>query len=638
MSGVDTERPTGAPSVALFRAVVRGAVRGAGFGGFAGIVEVFLWTVGRLRLGLAMPRDTLLLEVVVSIALGLVLGVLFVPLSRLRTRWASPIHGLSIFVAFIVLAWLAGLPSLAAHIALMIVPFVVALGAFIGASILEERRPELRLVPFAISALLLATTMAAPMVVDASAAAPEPGARAPRAPASAPDVLIVVLDTVRADHVGAYGYARDTTPVFDALAAESTVFLDATAPATWSLPSHASLFTGVFPTTHGAHAEHRALDVDGPPTLAEILAAHGYETRCFTANPWFSEALGLVRGFASSDEAWRVGRTGQTRLFALRLLDGLGLGADEKGGADVVSGFESWASRDPAARAPTFAFVNLVEAHFPYHQVPAEHLARFTDADPDRLRDVSLALMEAQFGAEIRDPDALREPSRDMYDAGVHYADHLLGRLIEALRARGTLEHTLVIVLSDHGELLGEYGAFGHGTSLHEEETRVPLLVRYPPAFVAGRVVTVPVSTVGVFATVLDVAGISPPRAPQVESLREVAAGGLPPNYVISERFRLPDDIGGDAGDSPLFRRDVRFRTVREGQWKLVSADEGPPLLFDVSSDEGERLDLADAWPWVVSRLSRQLDSFEHDYVTRMGGPEVDADTRARLRALGYSD
>jgi arylsulfatase A-like enzyme len=628
--------------VGWHRALRDAAVVGAFFGFAASTIEVMLWTVGRMQRGLATPRDSLLLDVALSTVIGLALGLAFSPIRR-RAGHAWLLHPLAIFVAWAGLGFAAGLPSLPLYLTLTIVPWVVALLVVTGAAFLAERQSRLRRFPLVVLVVLVVFTLFAPPVAELARTidGAAPSRYAP--PENAPDVLLVVLDTVRADHVGAYGYDRDSTPVFDRLAREGTMFLDATAPATWSLPSHASLFTGTFPTTHGAHAEHRRLDASGPRTLAEVLADHGYETRCFTANAWFSAPLGLVRGFGWTDESWRRGRAGQTRLFALRLLDRLGFGARDNGGGAVADGFEAWVDDLPEGGAPRFTFVNFIEAHFPYHQVPHEHLERFTDADEDELRALSLALMEAQFGGEVPDAEIARGPATDMYDAGVHYADALLGRLVEALRARGRLDETLLVVLSDHGELLGEHGAFGHGASLHDEETRVPLLIRYPEAFDAGVTVETPVSTVGVFATVLDVVGITTRDTPEVGTLRQVV-GGSPPGLVVSERYALREGTGGHGGDTPLFRRDARFRTYRDGELKLVLTDEQATYLYDLGSDAGETEDLAGDRPDDVARLEAQLRHLAAAAgLADLDGEPIDAsdltldeETRERLRALGY--
>ena len=382
-------------------------------------------------------------------------------------------------------------------------------------------------------------------------------------------------------------------------------------------------------------------------TLAQTLWAAGYDTRCFTANAWISDTLGLTRGFAWSDEAWRTGEVGRTRLFVFKLLDRLGLGAEDKGGGVVAGNFESWAAETPADARPTFAFLNFIEAHFPYHQVPADYLQRFSDTPRAELISLSTRLLDAQFGAEPPDPATARGPAIDMYDAGLAYADHLVERVVEALRRRGTLDRTVLIVMSDHGELLGEFGAYGHGHSITEPESRVPLLIRYPGRVPAGARVQIPVSTVGVYATILDLAGIEPPPGLQVDSLLPAIEGGPPGGPVISERFAGDDATALDEATQraqPLLRRDLRFRSYRVAQHKFIEDSNGGLYFFDLSQDPGETHNLAEQRASDVARLRSELDSWRLAIglpaidapVAAAGAPELDAAARERLKALGY--
>jgi len=159
-----------------------------------------------------------------------------------------------------------------------------------------------RSLPRALGALLFAGAMVAPTIaLRLTRPVITPRAELPEPTEGAPDVVLIVLDTVRAGSVSTYGYERPTAPALDALAKEGALFLDATSPSTWSLPSHASLFTGRYPSSHGAHAEHLYLD-DRYPTLAQVLESNGYETFCITANAWISDGLGLTRGFGWQDE------------------------------------------------------------------------------------------------------------------------------------------------------------------------------------------------------------------------------------------------------------------------------------------------------------------------------------------------
>ena len=465
-------------------------------------------------------------------------------------------------------------------------------------------------------------------------------------PAGAPDVVLVVLDTVRAQNLASYGYGRPTSPTIDALAREGALFMDATSPSTWSLASHASLFTGRYPSGHGAHMENIFLD-DRYPTLADVLASRGYDTRCFTANAFISDGLGLTRGFAWQDASWKSGADGGLFRFIHRLLARLGVEAEDKGGGVVASHFAEWVRERPADARPSFVFLNFIEAHFPYHLLPDEFLERFTTRSRAELREISLELMAAQFGGEIRDPAGAMAPALDMYDGGVLYSDHLLGRVVAALRERGTLDRTILVVLGDHGEILGEHnGFFGHGVSLHEPMIRVPLLVRYPPRVAGGVRVERPVSTVGVYGTILDLADIEPPPTLHVGSLLAAIAGGDGGGPVLSERYDASQlaPVQRDHWDDPLMRPDRRYRAYRVGDWKLIETSAGESFLFDVAADPSESRNLADEHPVELARLEASLARVRAelelpaiDAILEPGvSPELDPETQQRLRELGY--
>jgi arylsulfatase A-like enzyme len=501
-----------------------------------------------------------------------------------------------------------------------------------------------RSLPIALGAALLVASCFAPATYLALTR-PEapPSVALPDPPAGAPDVVLIVLDTVRAANMSAYGYARPTTPVFDRLADEGALFLDATSPATWSLASHASLFTGLFPSSHGAHAENMIL-APSIPTLAGSLEAAGYETSCFTSNAFISPSLGLTRGFRYTDEAWRDGGAGRTFNFVFRGLDRLGFGAEDKGGAAVVESFERWSAETPADARPQFVFLNFIEAHFPYHQLPDAYLERFSESTRAELQALSMELMAAQFGGPApADPEEASRLATDMYDGGILYTDYLLGRIVEAIRGRGVLDRTLLIVMADHGEMLGEHGNYGHGTALYEPGIHVPLSMRYPPRIPAGTRVETPVSTVGVFATVLDVVGLEP-RAPlQVSSLMGPLAGGPPGGPVLAERFAREQL---KPIEDPVQNPAVRVRTYRAGQLKLVETSKGSALLFDLATDPGETRDLSDSRRADLARLQGELDTWSAalalpplDATVEPGAePELDPEARERLRALGYVD
>jgi arylsulfatase A-like enzyme len=615
----------------------RGSLLGGGYGLAVACVESWMF-VGRMaQMGLP-ARDPHVDAAALQVAIGAVLGALLSPLLRV------PRAGAVLHLAAVAGAWFAigdaTAPESGFLLPLLVGPPVGGLVlAWAGLALARWRR----WLPAALGVALLAGAWGFAGARRAQEQPTPPNvAGRPVAPAGAPDVVVVVLDTVRADHVSAYGYERPTTPSFDALARDGALFLAATSPATWSLPSHASLFTGLFPSGHGAHDEHPHLRAD-VPTLGEALAAAGFETACFTANPWISDALGTARGFDQSDDAWREANALPLNSVH-RLLDVLGFGSTDKGGAAVAANFERWlASRPPDAR-PYFAFMNFLEAHFPYHQLPAEYLGRFASGSRRELRELSMQLVADQFGSSDLDRAATAGPARDMYDGGVLYADALLGRVVEALRRRGSLDRTLVVVLSDHGELLGEHGGFGHGRALTEPGTHVPLLVRLPGRVPAARVAA-PVSTVGVMGTVLELAGVPAPGPLHVGSLLPALDGRPAGAPVLAERFLPRGPDRGVPGGDPLLRLDVRQRAYRADDTKLVEASDGARFAFDLAADPAESRDLAAERPDEVARLVSELATWR----TALGLPALDAPVqesappveldpaaRERLKALGY--
>jgi len=623
----------------------RALALGLGFGLAVAIVDSGFAGIGAIERRFGTGAQAAFTQAALEIALALVLALVASPLLRVRARSALTTFA---FLAVLALAWL-GLGKLAeldAPIGEKMVfgpPAGALVLCLLGLGLARLRR----WLPWALGgALFVAAALGPTAYIEATSAAPAPAAALPPAREGAPDVVLIVLDTVRAGSLGAYGYRRATSSEIERLAREGVLFADATSPSTWSLPSHASLFTGRYPSSHGAHGESVALD-DRYPTLAQVLAARGYETFCFTSNAWISDGLGLTRGFGWQDATWREGGAGRNFSFIYRLLDRMGVLGGDKGGAKVAEHFAQWrAARDRDAR-PSFVFLNFIEAHFPYHQLPSEYLHAFTDEPGSELRDVSMALMGQQFGGPGTDSPLVDSMARDMYDGGVFYSDVLLGRIVEAIRARGALDDTILVVMADHGEILGEKGGFyGHGPSLYQQVISVPLVIRYPPAVPAGVTVETPVSTLGVFATILDLAGIEAPPTLQVGSLLPLVRGSAAsPGPVLSERMKATALAGEemDLGD-PQMRGDVRYRALRSGDWKLVETSEGEHFLYDLAGDPGERHDLASERPRELARMRSELETarlalelpeLDADLASK-AMPELDSETQERLRELGY--
>ncbi len=621
----------------------RAAAVGAGFGLAAAAIDLWSMFLGVMSRQVRMPPGwpTLAESALVMIALGTVLGLLNAIVLRSRRRAAMFLHLAGVCGAwFLVERWIwTDVP----REALTSVARPLGAGALMLVVLLLERSGR-RFAPallWALATLAIAGVFAPDAYLAATAPDAPPRAALPPARDDAPDVVLVVLDTIRADRMGSYGHTRDTSPTFDGLAREGAWFADATAPATWSLPSHASLFTGRYPSSHGATEYRSALD-NRYPTLAEVLAARGYETFCFTANPWINDGVGLTRGFAVQNLSWK---TGHRDRFTGRLLEGLGLGPEDKGGARVADAFAAWRSARAADARPAFVFLNFLEAHVLYHKLPREYASRFTDLPEAELRRISRDVYGQVVGGPRVDLNSVTTPTRALYDGGVAYTDELLRRVVDALRKSDTLDRTILVVLADHGEILGERGHyFGHGPSVYQSVVHVPLLVRYPPRVAPGTRVDRPVSTLGVFATILDLAEIEPPPTLQVGSLARTADGTMEAPILSEFVTSRPEDPNDTASD-PQMLAGQHLRAYRSGSWKLVETNLGGPFLFDLERDPTEARNLAAERPEEGKRLAAELEAARVRLglprlaeINRAGAPapQLDASTQQRLRELGY--
>jgi arylsulfatase A-like enzyme len=343
------------------------------------------------------------------------------------------------------------------------------------------------------------------------------------APASASagrtDVLLVVLDTLRRDRVGVYGDSR-LTPKLDALATESIVYTNAFSTAPWTLPTHASLFTGLYPSQHGVSWGRFGLS-ERPATIAEMLKRRGYSTHAISNNCLLTAENGYDRGFDSfielsyhpSVSRWKLAlRCGVPARVAQWM------GIDRDAATDQGAALSNWmlakhVARNVVAGPPSFTFINYYEPHDPY-----EPPARFREAlmSPELRRRAETyvqsrdALVTRGCAVHGAVPDEDLPLLRALYDADVAYQDERLGELIETYRRAGALDHTWVIVTSDHGELFGEQGRTYHSAGTHHNLLHVPLIVR-PPGGVASRTVDAPVQPVDIFATLAGIAGVDLP-------------------------------------------------------------------------------------------------------------------------------
>jgi arylsulfatase A-like enzyme len=415
-------------------------------------------------------------------------------------------------------------------------------------------------------------------------------------PPDAPNVLLIILDTVRASSLGLYGYDLPTSPFLDQWASRGVVFENAIAPAPWTLPSHASFFTGRWPREVGV-AVGVHLD-DTYPTLAEVLADHGYRTAGFVDNFMnTTEATGLHRGFARyEDYPVNFGRFLYSARLNRALLDRwdprfvFRWGIQMKRARTNSDDFLRWRRGLPEDR-PYFAFLNYMDAHSPYISPP-----RFREKFPS---DKPVFMPRDTTGFSEADLDG----TRAAYDAAIAYLDSELDRLIELLDLPRDRRGTILVITSDHGEMFGEHGLFEHGGALYEPVLRVPLLIVYPGEVPAGRRIESPASLRDLAATLTDMALGDVDSRLGGRSLApswEYDSAGSAPLEVLAEVTRDEWEWGQSGHDKSAFDGTMHY---------IRSMDKGEEM-YDLSVDPRELTDLSrnDEFADALARLRKMVD------------------------------
>ena len=422
-----------------------------------------------------------------------------------------------------------------------------------------------------------------------------------------PNVLLLVLDTVRAQDMSLYGYIRPTTPNIDARARSGVTFNRVVAPSPWTLPSHASLFSGRF---------HHDIIWKQPipwaqPTLTETLAQHGYVTGGFAANLYYCiEYFGLDRGFQHYEDyprSWQmiVSASWAPRRIANRVRKFLRLEDRDfvrKTAADVNRGFLDWVEQTNGL--PFFAFLNYIDAHDPYYP-PQPFDRRFTEPGI-RARHRLGVTGHRYTGEEVR---ALR----NSYDGAIAYIDHEIGSLLTELERRGVLDNTIVIITSDHGEEFNEHGVMGHSMSLYLPSLNVPLVILSPSRVPRDIRIDQPVSLLDVPATILDLIGLDSHNLISGLPLTRLWTEGdstISSSIILSEALAKQDFTPPPS--YPIHHGLMRSLVVDNLHY--IQDGLGREELFDIVADPWEQVDLAS-----LSNQAGQLERFRALLTTAFG-------------------
>ncbi|MFQ5638610.1 MAG: sulfatase [bacterium] len=469
-----------------------------------------------------------------------------------------------------------------------------------------------------------------------------------------PNVLLILMDSVRSANLSCYGYHRNTTPNLDKFATQGVLFEQAISESCWTLPAHTSVFTGLYPVNHDVTISKDALPKNHP-TLAGILKDEGYQTCCFSNNAYISPATGLTRGFGHVEDIWRIthprgikrtlmsriniqlrklGKLGAPLLAFTRLLRHLKkMVKEQKNTQDSGAEFtnqriKKWLSESWDKEKPFFMYVNYMECHEKYYP-PHPHDRKFMPSRYSgwrvlRVNPEKSKILNASKKRRKEDIEILTA----LYDGELNYLDQKIGELLEFLKSCGLTEDTVTVITSDHGDSLGEHDELGHRTALYEQLIRVPLIIRYNDTFEPGGRMSKQVQLSDLYPTLLELAGAD---SAKLKHKGFVSLCDL--EKVRNRKFTISENTAPKSMDS------MTSRTIRMERYKFIWNSNGEHELYDLQEDPDELENIINSKPVVASQLQEQLQEWQQknkDFKIGKGQSVFDEEVSERLRALGY--
>jgi arylsulfatase A-like enzyme len=429
------------------------------------------------------------------------------------------------------------------------------------------------------------------------------------------------MDTQRADNISCYGYYKETTPNIDRIADEGAIFLNNISPGIWTLPSHASLFTGRYVSGHGADANCEFLPVEFP-TMAEILGKLGYQTIGFSNNGWVSRKTGVARGF---HEYYLVSRrVGEGKIVEWFYVDEehfKEMGEQDKGSLKTVNAVISWLRRRWSRNKPFFIFINFIEPHGPYWP-PEPFRSRFLPSDVGEEEAKSIAkLNSVEECIDIR-VGALKLSEEEwriekaLYDGCTATLDDRIGKLFSYLDEKDLVDETILIITSDHGDVQGEHPPHvEHHLCAYDELVRVPLIVRYPKAVPRHVKVKYITQTHDILPTLLDILGIKDEKywrtlqgvslLPSIAENKPVRENALIEYNKSVQQFFL---IWRRHPDFDIRCFNYKIKALRNLKYKYIWYSNGIDELYDLENDPGEKRNIAKEQPDIVKKMRSSME------------------------------
>jgi len=426
-----------------------------------------------------------------------------------------------------------------------------------------------------------------------------PACRHPSAPVPLRRVILISIDTLRSDHLGAYGYARPTSPRIDELAKNGVLFERATSPAPWTLPAHASLLTGLYPSHHGLRGSEVALPAS-IATIGTILTNQGFATAAVVNSNYLSPVFGLDRGFQRFEYVKEgAAEREPSRAITDRAIEWLQAAGDRR----------------------VFLFVHYYDVHSDYASLP-EYERRFVRPYAGNADGTTAQMMAVRAGRIVFDEADIQHVV-DLYDAGIRQMDDELGRLLDAI---GSRDDTLLVLVSDHGEEFFDHGGVLHGRTQFDELVRVPLILQGDGVPVGVRVTTT-VSLIDVMPTILAAAGVTAPPGLDGLDLAPTWRGGVG----LAERYLFHEADHNNA--EPEMHRAVRHGNDKLHLYRLT----GQVTLFDLGTDPGERTDVAARRPEIAADLRAHLEGLTPTQPQAARSVTLPPEQIEKLKALGYA-
>ena len=523
--------------------------------------------------------------------------------------------------------------SLLTNVALLVLVSLLAVGLYIlSLSILSRYNPQrIRQAGYILLGVMVCAFITISFIGPFSfERTPEAGASAARENGTLvnsdglkgkPNILWIVMDTVRADHLSCYGYHRNTTPNIDRIAGEGILFENAISAAPWTLPSHASMFTGMFPSKHGTDTEHLWLEGNFQ-SIAEVLRAHGYSTFGYSNNPYVSHRNNLSQGF-DSFEMTPYGKVPENSELADLLKVNIvkpevqNILLMDDGASRTNEVVKRWIADAHQAETPFFVFINYMEAHRPYHP-PEAYAMPYLGKDVSFAKAMSVNQIPSDYiTGQVEMSDGDFDILCALYDGEISYLDFRMGQLFDYLRELEILDDTVLIITSDHGENFGEHHLMGHLLCIYDTLLHVPLVIRYPAFFEAGLRIGEQAQLTDIFPTILDIVAIDrDSEAIQGYSLLKGREGGE--SFAIAEYaigYLWFDKLknANPEFDISIYAR--RLKTVRTEEFKYIWASDGRDELYNIQRDPGELNNLIETYDEksqeLKALLKEWLNSFE---------------------------